>query len=355
MNSTVTLPELSAIVARAAATDSDTATRFILELVAQIESALAAGGPAEVDGIGVFARDAVSGRVTFTPDAGLADAVNAPFSLFEPVVLPQSAPQDVLDDDRDATVAAVADSVASEAEDEVERAESVATADASDAAEACAADSDTAVDDEAAAPEPAPEAEPAAHTDDTAPSAATEPSAPHYYDDEYESTGGGATLLPWLTALLGIIIGMGAGYWIGTRYGAPAVVVTQTVQATDCISENAAAATPQDSDAADTLRVVISAPEAEQAPKQPAKAAEPVYDTVSTSRFLTTIARDHYGRKDYWVFIYEANTDILRHPNRIPPGTRVVVPDLGDHAALDAATRARARELAREIYNRYDM
>lgn len=307
-----------------------------------------------MDGIGVFARDAASGRVVFTPCAGLADAVNAPFSFFEPVVLPQSASQDVLDDDCDGTVAAVADSVPSESEDDVECVEAVATADTMEAAEARAANSDTAVDDEAAAQEPESEPAPAACIVDTTPAAAIEPSASHYYDDEYEATGGGATLLPWLTALLGIIIGMGAGYWIGTRYGAPAVVVTQAVQTTDSILENAAAV-PQDSDAADTLQVVVSVPEAEQAIEEPAKAAEPAYDTVSTSRFLTTIARDHYGRKDYWVFIYEANTDILRHPNRIPPGTRVVVPDLGDHAALDAATRARARELAREIYNRYDM
>ena len=89
--------------------------------------------------------------------------------------------------------------------------------------------------------------------------------------------------------------------------------------------------------------------------EQPAQEKAPVYDTVSPSRYLTTIARDHYGRKDYWVFIYEANTDRLNHPNRISPGTQVVIPDLGDGAAANPALRARARSLATEIYNRYDM
>lgn len=53
-----------------------------------------------------------------------------------------------------------------------------------------------------------------------------------------------------------------------------------------------------------------------------------VYDYVSTTRYLTTIARQHYGNQYLWPYIYEENKEILGHPNAIKPGTRVVVPDL---------------------------
>ena len=82
---------------------------------------------------------------------------------------------------------------------------------------------------------------------------------------------------------------------------------------------------------------------------------EPVYDTVSTTRFLTTIAREHYGDFNFWPYIYLENQDILGHPDRITPGTKVVVPELSKYG-VDTSNKedvAKAKKLSQEIYARF--
>ena len=81
----------------------------------------------------------------------------------------------------------------------------------------------------------------------------------------------------------------------------------------------------------------------------------PVYDTVSTTRYLTTISREHYGNYHFWPYIYEENKAILGHPNRIKPGTKVVVPDLAKYG-VDPNNKedlAKAKKLEAEIYSKY--
>ena len=45
------------------------------------------------------------------------------------------------------------------------------------------------------------------------------------------------------------------------------------------------------------------------------------------------MARRHYGAQVYWVYIYEANADHLGHPDRIAPGTRLLIPPRSTAAA----------------------
>lgn len=82
---------------------------------------------------------------------------------------------------------------------------------------------------------------------------------------------------------------------------------------------------------------------------------EPVYDTVSTTRYLTTIAREHYGDFNFWPYIYIENESILGHPDRIVPGTQVVVPDLKKYGVdvSNAEDVAQAKKLGQEIYAKY--
>ena len=81
-----------------------------------------------------------------------------------------------------------------------------------------------------------------------------------------------------------------------------------------------------------------------------------VTDTIRPNRFLTTMARLYYGKMDYWAFIYEANADKLGHPNRIKPGTVVVIPPIDEirRGESDAETLQRAKKLGKEIYARFD-
>lgn len=52
-----------------------------------------------------------------------------------------------------------------------------------------------------------------------------------------------------------------------------------------------------------------------------------VMDTITSKNFLTSMARKYYGDNNYWVYIYEENIAILDNPNKIEPGTAVIIPD----------------------------
>ncbi len=80
------------------------------------------------------------------------------------------------------------------------------------------------------------------------------------------------------------------------------------------------------------------------------------YDTISRSRFLTSMSRTYYGDYHFWVYIYEENKDFLGNPNAIPPGTVVVIPpaekygiDKNNPESLNAAI-----EKAAEIMKPYE-
>ncbi len=80
-----------------------------------------------------------------------------------------------------------------------------------------------------------------------------------------------------------------------------------------------------------------------------------VYDTIGTMRYLTTMAKAHYGNYNLWPYIYEENKSFLGHPDRIRPGTPVVIPKLSKYG-VDASKPEdieKAKKLGVEIYARY--
>ncbi len=85
------------------------------------------------------------------------------------------------------------------------------------------------------------------------------------------------------------------------------------------------------------------------------KAAKKVYDTVSPTRYLTIMAKEHYGNYHLWPYIYEENKAFLGHPDRIRPGTRVVIPPLSKYG-VNPKSRAdieKAKKMGADIYARY--
>ena len=45
---------------------------------------------------------------------------------------------------------------------------------------------------------------------------------------------------------------------------------------------------------------------------------------------LAWIAYKYYAQKDLWVFIYEANRDIIKHPSKVHPGVYIRIPELSE-------------------------
>ncbi len=53
----------------------------------------------------------------------------------------------------------------------------------------------------------------------------------------------------------------------------------------------------------------------------------PVVTEVATNTmYLTRMSSKHYGKPDFWVYIYEENKELISDPNNVPPGTVLVIP-----------------------------
>ncbi|MDE5872060.1 MAG: HU family DNA-binding protein [Muribaculaceae bacterium] len=103
----------------------------------------------------------------------------------------------------------------------------------------------------------------------------------------------------------------------------------------------------------DSVSDTLSPIEESEVPTAPSDAV--VYDTISTTRYLTTMAKTHYGNFNLWPYIYEENKAILGHPDRIRPGTPVVIPKLSKYG-VDPKNKddiEKAKKMGVEIYARY--
>ena len=65
------------------------------------------------------------------------------------------------------------------------------------------------------------------------------------------------------------------------------------------------------------------------------------------------MARRHYGKKIFWVYIYEENKNIIDDPDHIAPNTVVVIPPAEKYGikAGDKESEADAMRRAQAIVN----
>lgn len=78
-------------------------------------------------------------------------------------------------------------------------------------------------------------------------------------------------------------------------------------------------------------------------------------DKVTNTRYLTTMAKEHYGNYNLWPYIYLENEAKLGHPDKITPGTVVAIPDISKYG-VDPSNKKdieKARRLGIEIYKKY--
>ena len=162
-----------------------------------------------------------------------------------------------------------------------------------------------------------------------------------------------------LMLAIGLIIGAVFGYFLNDYLKAMRIKSDQSSATAEILAPDSLTLS------ADTLTLTSDAindttkADTLSAPPEPV-AKEPVTivtDTVTSQRFLTTMARKYYGHMEYWAFIYEANADRLGHPNRIKPGTVVNIPSLKSITAGDSSetqTMQRARRTGAAIYARYE-
>lgn len=55
---------------------------------------------------------------------------------------------------------------------------------------------------------------------------------------------------------------------------------------------------------------------------------DPVEEKLNNNSRLTLVSLHHYGAKDFWVYIYLYNKDVIKNPNNIKAGTNIKIPML---------------------------
>lgn len=379
MNRTIALPALVAELARTNNCADETASEFLHALARVVSKGLAEDGAVTVSGIGIFKIiDKPGGpAVDFLPDTELAAEVNAPFSLFEPVELAAGVSAADLDMET-ATATEVPELPVSP---ETEEAPATPAPDIPEPAKleipaglppVPAADKVTDIIPDTGVPETEPEPEtetvpeplPEAETDPQpeptpqpepapAPQPATKPRTINETYSQTTRTYTATTQEPVreerivkvvdrrpnrstvaLAAVIALVAGLVIGYlaydWLNfngprnVEISAEKVNVHPAVPVVFETDTTATEVVP-----ADTARNAAAVAEnraAQTAPAETAKAPETVTDTVGGRRYLSVIARQHYGKDIFWVYIYEENKDRISNPNNVPEGLVVVIP-----------------------------
>lgn len=363
MNKIITLPTLVALVAERAGITISEAERFINAFTALTGDALADAEQVKIKGIGTFRlNDMGPSPIAFMPDPDLAAKVNEPFSFFEAVELNDGVTEEMLSainessEPKDATE--IVDAPAPSTPEEPDNTDTTEN-------EPPEPETEPVVEPEpetepAIEPEPQPEVE----THDATPANVVEEPAEDNaedenvegYDEDYSRQEGSFFPTFWVVwaSAIGVIIGFAVGFFahdaIMDKFF-PVEIVSEETEEPENTMEIA-----EEVEAVDTILPASS--DSVATPSTPVETIAPqteVYDTITQSTFLTTLAYKHYGKKDYWIYIYLENQDQLKHPDKIRPGTRVRIPAKEKYATASSEeenVRA-ARNKAAEIYRKY--
>jgi nucleoid DNA-binding protein len=392
MNSKITFPELVTLLANSSGVDKALAESFLKELFGLIASSLEAGEPIKIKGLGTFklisvesrkSVDVNSGkeieipehkRVSFVPAKDLAAQVNAPFEAFEAFEL-----SDNLSDDELAAIESESDDIEIPTNNEAQTIspeietlvceEPTPPAIPVEAATETLNETKTEVVVEAEADNTSEIAETLEIVDETANSNSeevTETGTEIEIDTntETETTQKTSPRFGWgflsgFAAAVVLILIAGGVWWFtqqspnAERQKETNTIAKATATAT-ANTETAQIAEPQQTPPAIEETSVVEE-ESLAPPTQPSD-TKPVYDTITKSRYLTTMAKDHYGNYHLWPYIYEENKSKLGHPDRIRPGTQVIVPPLSKYGVNphSEADIEKAKRKGAEIYKKWE-
>lgn len=114
--------------------------------------------------------------------------------------------------------------------------------------------------------------------------------------------------------------------------------------------------TPPDSAslAADSVVAEPSVVEENQ-PEETSKSDILALVTIKAGDRLASFAKQYYGHKFFWVYIYQYNQDIISDPNNIPIGTELRIPDPGLYGidATDRSSIDKAAALQSQILGKF--
>lgn len=379
MNEKITFPRLAAMLADKSGRSKRFSEDFLREFFALISEKLEDGEGVKIKGLGTFKLSRVEPRksvdvttgqpmeisghskVVFTPSKELAEAINSPFEAFSPIEIEDGIdlslvlPQDDIDIQDTLTVQdptiAISDTQDSLEEAKVENEpENYPASSLEESATTETTEEDTSIQEK----EDAAVAEEAAFTpEDTI----EELDSDRREDATHRKSRTKIIMISFCATIVALIAILAVWYVFFTsdfnrifnREAYAESTNQKNEHSSDKLNTEELATISTLSDSIDTT----SDAESEEVPTAPSDAL--VYDTIGATRYLTTMARAHYGNFNFWPYIYEENKNILGHPDRIKPGTPVVIPKLSKYGA-DPSNKEdveKAKKLGVEIYARY--
>lgn len=339
MNNTLTLQQFAQMLATSADISMDESQSFIASLTDHIRSLLAAGEKAHLPGIGTFAVIETDGKpsVMFAPDDSFAEAVNEPFAMFEPMELDDEAVINIAQSEIEETKPQASH------EDKTEPTQDTASALQEPSNPAVANDEVDEGENESTGGNNESEPDSPQHIEVQPLSTTTQPVITPIATPQIAPSPTRQYRIGWLS--MGIAIGAVIGYLVAALiYTSKDIsdsddydtTYQEAIEYTDTI--------PSVSDEADANVDIY-----------PTATSILCTDTVTTKRYITHMAKDYYGDRNFWVYIYEANREALGHPERTLPGTVVEIPVPSSIPANPSNPDdiKKAKLLAAEIYARF--
>lgn len=357
MTRKITFQQLAAELSQATSSDSTTASEFIKELFDTIASALAKGESVTVKGIGTFING-IGNDITWIPDETLASEVNEPFAFFEAVELGEGVTEETLEEaplsagEQSQSTAEISETVSGDKSSLDESSPEIGTEFPTEMppipGNGTAA---TAIDqtEKSATTQPIGdvENEPEPPVIKAEPENIPAESVTQEYEEEIDNEPQKkCRLLPCITFIAGLVIGLVGGYF-------GAIYAGEHLRESVKPVEEQPEARPAGESAAilpDSIEAVSQADTLQAEPAETEKTYLAI-DTVRPNRFLTTMSRKYYGDYRFWVYIFEENRSTISDPDHLNPGTPVIIP-LPEKYGIDASDKesvARAERKSAEI------
>ena len=377
MKNKLGMTRIASMMSQATGRPKNLCEDFLRELFSICADALEEGDSVRIKGFGTFKLAMVEARksvdvstgediviepyrkVLFVASRELAAAVNSPFEMFQTVEL---AENDTAVEDSEENPEEEAEKIITEAENQIEaEADNLAKAEKeAEIVSVLRSEEVTPAPDNSDSPD---NSESSDSPDNSDPSA---PSSPRGFRFGWGFFAG------FISALVAGAAAFMIYQKVSSDIANPEKVDIQAAEREMAVADSLATlrktASPEISDSLGNVSAMISgdasgdatdAGEADmtETAKKPdtAPSDTPVYDVVTTTRYLTTIASEHYGNFNLWPYIYEENKAILGHPDRIKPGTRIVVPPLSKYGVnpKNKSDIDKAKKMGKEIYSRY--
>jgi nucleoid DNA-binding protein len=391
MNEKITLPTLVSLLADKTGKQKKQCEDFLREFFNTLVDAMEAGENVRIKSLGTFKVVAVEPRksvnvntgeqmeipghnkIVFVPAKELAEEVNAPFAMFESIEIPDNALEDPLLSSESVSAAqAEEDPLPSSAISD----QTVSAAQAEEGPLPSSAISDQTVSAAQAAGYPEPDED----SDENEQEFELEnesgldsfPIVSQLNEEHTETRRNYRFLLGFACGVACAAVICLCAYlfffekWVATvseeKNTEVSVQAETSGQLTDADVRQVPKPDVLDSDKKDLIEASDADSKNEQMAKTEQTAEvptrpsdEPVYDTITKTRYLTTMAKEHYGNYNLWPYIYEENKAILGHPDRIRPGTKVIVPPLSKYGVnpSDPDDIAKAKKKGVEIYAHY--